>query len=99
MIDKNKVKNICDLANIELPEDELDEFTGDLEDIVEYVEKLDELDTDNIEPTAFAVPMKNVLREDKVEPSLDRDKVLKNAPEKSNDQFKVPPIMNEDQDK
>jgi aspartyl-tRNA(Asn)/glutamyl-tRNA(Gln) amidotransferase subunit C len=96
MINKNKVKHICELAHLKLSEDEQDKFAGELDDIVGYVEKLDQLDTDDVEPTAFAVPMKNVLREDKVEPSLEREKALENAPKKSNGQFKVPPIMNEE---
>lgn len=96
MIDTDKIKNLCQLAHLKMSEDEQEKFAGELEDIVQYVEKLDELDTDKVEPTAFAVPMKNNLREDKVEVSLDREEALKNAPDKVGGQFKVPPIMNED---
>jgi aspartyl-tRNA(Asn)/glutamyl-tRNA(Gln) amidotransferase subunit C len=96
VINKDEVKYIADLASLKLSEEEVDKFSKQLSDILDYVEKLDELDTEDIVPTAYTIPVKNILREDKVEESLDLEKVLQNAPEKINNQFRVPKIMDED---
>lgn len=95
MINKKEVEHIANLAQLKLDEKDMDLFTKQLGDILDYVEKLKELDTDSVIPTAYTVPMKNVLREDKVEPSLEREKVLKNAPDKKEGQFRVPKIIGE----
>ena len=96
-IDKKKVEKICDLANLKIANDEKEKFAEELGDILNYIEKLDELDTKNVKPTAYPVPLKNVLREDKVGESLEQEKVLKNAPDKIGNQFKVPPIMSDEE--
>ena len=96
-IDKEKVEHICGLANLQIEEERKEKFAEELEDILNYIEKLDELDTEDVRPTAYPVPLKNVLREDKVGDSLDQEKVLKNAPDKFGSQFKVPPIMSDDE--
>ena len=96
MIDKDEVRYIADLASLKLSEEEVEKFSKQLSDILDYVEKLDELDTEEIVPTAYTIPVKNVLREDKVEESLELEKVLQNAPEKRDNQFRVPKIMDED---
>lgn len=96
MIDKDEVRYIADLASLKLSEDEVEKFSQQLSDILDYIEKLDELDTEDIVPTAYTIPVKNVLREDKVEESLELKKVLQNAPEQKDNQFRVPKIMDED---
>ncbi|HMA60065.1 MAG TPA: Asp-tRNA(Asn)/Glu-tRNA(Gln) amidotransferase subunit GatC [Halanaerobiales bacterium] len=96
MIDKDEVRYIADLASLKLSEEEVEKFSKQLSDILDYVEKLDELDTEDIVPTAYTIPVKNVMREDKVEESLELDKVLQNAPEQKDNQFRVPKIMDED---
>jgi len=96
VIDKDEVRYIADLASLKLSEEEVEKFSKQLSDILDYVEKLDELDTEDIVPTAYTIPVKNVLREDKVEESLELDKVLQNAPEQKDNQFRVPKIMDED---
>lgn len=96
MISKEEVKHIAELAHLKITEDEVELFTRQLGDILDYIEKLDELDTDDIVPTAHTIPIKNVLREDKAEPSLDRDKALANAPEERDGQFRVPRIISEE---
>ena len=96
-IDKNQVKHICDLANVKLTEDEREKFAKELDDVLDYIEKLDELNTDDVEATAYPIPLRNVLREDKIEESLATDEVMKNAPKKIGKQFKVPPIMGEEE--
>ncbi|MFW6256781.1 MAG: Asp-tRNA(Asn)/Glu-tRNA(Gln) amidotransferase subunit GatC [Bacillota bacterium] len=92
MISKEEIMHIAELARLELTEDEIDMFTRQLGDILDSFEKLDELDTEKIEPTAYTIPVRNVMRKDQVEESLERDQVLKNAPDKREGQFRVPPI-------
>ncbi|MFW6237888.1 MAG: Asp-tRNA(Asn)/Glu-tRNA(Gln) amidotransferase subunit GatC, partial [Halanaerobiales bacterium] len=68
-----------------------------LGDILDYIEKLDELDTDDVVPTSYTIPMRNILRGDDVEESMEREKVLQNAPEEKDGQFRVPPIIGEEE--
>ncbi|MFW6022381.1 MAG: Asp-tRNA(Asn)/Glu-tRNA(Gln) amidotransferase subunit GatC [Halanaerobiaceae bacterium] len=95
MIEKKDVEYIANLANLKIDDENIDTFTRQIGDILEYVEQLDQLDTDGVVPTAYTVPMKNVLREDKAEPSMDMDKVLQNAPDKKGTQFRVPKIISD----
>lgn len=96
-ISKKEVERICDLANLEVAENEKEKFTEELGEILNYIEKLNELETENVDPTAYPVPLKNVLRKDEVGESLDQKEVLKNAPDKTGSQFKVPSIMSEEE--
>ena len=99
MTDSNKKNNKIDvayvahLARLHLSEDEIKEFQGQLDNIVDYVRKIDELDLENIEPMSHARMLRNVFRDDVAKPGLDRDEVLKNAPVCLNGQFMVPKIM------
>lgn len=93
MIKREDIEYIAGLANLQIDDEDVDTFTRQLGDILEYVEKLNELDTDQVIPTAYTVPMKNILREDKAEPSMDRKKVLENAPDEKDGQFRVPKII------
>lgn len=95
MIEKKDIQYVAKLANLKIEDDDIDDFTRQIGDILEYVEKLDELDTDDVVPTAYTVPMKNVMREDKAEPSMDRDKILANAPDKKEGQYRVPKIISD----
>jgi len=96
-INKEEVERICDLANLEVSEDDKEKFTEELGEILNYIEKLNELETEDVRPTAYPVPLKNVLRKDEVGASLDQKEALKNAPEKNSNQFKVPSIMSEEE--
>ncbi|MFW6381328.1 MAG: Asp-tRNA(Asn)/Glu-tRNA(Gln) amidotransferase subunit GatC [Bacillota bacterium] len=95
MISEKEVKHIAGLAHLKLTEEEVATFTRQLGDILDSFDKLDELDTEEVRPTAHAIPMHNVLREDEVEPSIDRNKALANAPEQRGGQFRVPKIIGE----
>jgi aspartyl-tRNA(Asn)/glutamyl-tRNA(Gln) amidotransferase subunit C len=90
---KSEVEHVARLARLELSEGEKDEFTGQLNEILNFVEKLNELDTSGIEPTAHAIPISNVFRPDKTESSLDPELALSNAPDRIGDFFKVPKIL------
>ena len=96
-INKKEVERICDLANLEIGDEDKEKFTEELGEILNYIEKLNELETENVRPTAYPVPLKNVLRKDEVGKSLDQKEALKNAPAKTSNQFKVPSIMSEEE--
>ncbi|MDP8230216.1 MAG: Asp-tRNA(Asn)/Glu-tRNA(Gln) amidotransferase subunit GatC [Candidatus Gorgyraea atricola] len=92
-INRESVKYVAELSRISLSEKELEHFTGQLDNILEYVHKLKALDVAKLEPTSHVLEMKNVYREDKVKPSLPVDEVMKNAPAKENNLFKVKKII------
>jgi aspartyl-tRNA(Asn)/glutamyl-tRNA(Gln) amidotransferase subunit C len=93
MITRAQVEHVARLARLELTEAEKDVMTQQLDRILGYVDKLNELDTSAVEPTSHAIPMENVLREDEVRPSLAPDDALANAPERQDAFFKVPKII------
>ncbi|GAB6100008.1 Asp-tRNA(Asn)/Glu-tRNA(Gln) amidotransferase subunit GatC [Halanaerocella petrolearia] len=92
-LDKETVERVAHLARLELTEEEVEEFTEQLSDILGHAEKLNELDTEDVEPMAHVLPVNNVLRDDEVRESLDREEALANAPEKEQGMFKVPQIV------
>ena len=92
-IDRDKVRKVASLARLELSETEIDEFTGQLIAVLEYVEKMNRLDTDNVEPLAHCLPVSNVFREDTVKPSLGTAETLENAPRQDGQFFLVPKIL------
>lgn len=81
------------LARLNLTETEKKLFTEQLDSIIQYIDKLNELDTSNVEPTAHVLPIKNVFRKDELRPSLSRDKALQNAPDSRDGFYKVPKII------
>jgi len=94
-IDQKQVRKVAKLSRLDLSEDEVQEFTGQLGAIIEYVEKMNELDTDNVEPLAHCLPVSNVFREDSVRESIGTDKALANAPDRDDSFFKVPKILDD----
>jgi aspartyl-tRNA(Asn)/glutamyl-tRNA(Gln) amidotransferase subunit C len=87
------VAHVCALAHFDLSPEEMAMFQRELGPIVAYVNKLSELDLTGIEPTQYGQPVANVLREDVVEPSLDRETALANAPARTGDEFMLPKIV------
>jgi len=94
-IDQNQVIKVAKLSRLDLTEDEVQEFTGQLSAILDYVEKMNELDTRGVEPLAHCLPVSNVLREDFAKESLGTEKVLVNAPQRDDEFFKVPKILDD----
>ncbi len=92
---RKEVADVAFLARLEMSEKELDMFTGQLSQILEYASMLDELDIENVEPTSHVIPMKNVFREDIEKESYPIEKVLANAPEPHGNFFKVPRVIDE----
>ncbi|MBU5674768.1 Asp-tRNA(Asn)/Glu-tRNA(Gln) amidotransferase subunit GatC [Paenibacillus brevis] len=92
-IQVNDVEHVAKLARLNLTEEEREIFTGQLNAILQYAEKLNELDTDQVEPTTHVLHLSNVMREDEVRESLPQEKVFRNAPEEEDGQFKVPAVL------
>jgi aspartyl-tRNA(Asn)/glutamyl-tRNA(Gln) amidotransferase subunit C len=92
-ITRAEVEHVTRLARLALTESEVDLLTGQMDAILAYVDKLDELATDGIVPTAHAVPMNNAFREDTVRSSLGAEWALANAPAAAQGCFKVPKVI------
>lgn len=92
-ISEDQVKHVAHLARLAITEEETEMLTNQLDKIITFAEQLNELDTDNVEPTAHVLEIKNVMREDRAQQGLPREEVLKNAPEHQDGQIKVPGIM------
>lgn len=94
-INREEIKNIALLSRLEVPEERMVQMEKALNDVLQYVEELEELDLTDVEPMAHAVQVQNVFRKDEVKPSLDRKLALQNAPEEDNGYFKVPRVIQE----
>ena len=90
---KLDVAHTANLARLDLSESEIATFQGQLDKILDYVEKLTELDVEGIEPTAHASPVFDVMREDVARPGFGVENALKNAPRRVGDQFGVPKVI------
>ncbi|HHL39455.1 MAG TPA: Asp-tRNA(Asn)/Glu-tRNA(Gln) amidotransferase subunit GatC [Deltaproteobacteria bacterium] len=87
------VEHVAELARLELTDGEKRLYASQLQRILEYVEKLSAVETDGVEPTFSTVPGPQRLREDRVEPSLERAKALENGPDCEGGTFRVPRII------
>jgi aspartyl-tRNA(Asn)/glutamyl-tRNA(Gln) amidotransferase subunit C len=92
-ITREEVEYVAHLARIELSAEEAEKFTGQLDQMLSYFEKLGALDTQNVEPTRHAIAIVNAFREDRVKESYDSAQALANAPDKDGPFFKVPKII------
>ena len=88
-----QVEHVAQLAQLALTDQEQDLFRDQLSSILEYAERLQQIDTHDIPPTATVLPLENVMRDDEVRPSLPLADVLANAPDVENDCFRVPVIL------
>ncbi len=90
-----EVEHVARLARLELTTEEKQRMRAQLDSILSYIDKLNELDTSAVEPTSHVLPMTNVFREDEVTPSLAQEAVLANAPDRHDLFFRVPRILEE----
>ena len=93
-ISADDVRKVAQLARLDLPEDSIATFTPQLERILDFVAQLEAIDTEGLPPTTRAVEVVNVTREDGVEPTPVREELLKQAPQREGDFFRVPRILN-----
>lgn len=94
-ISPEDVAHVARLARLHLSDEELTTFTAQLDAVLGHAADVEALDLDDVPPTSHPYPLANVLREDVVAPSLDRDEVLAQAPDVEEHQFKVPPVLGE----
>ena len=92
-IDKNTLRKIAHLGRLELDPKHEESMTKSLTSILDWVEKLSEVNTENVEPLIHMSEEVNVFREDVVKPHLEHEKGLKNAPKKDQDYFRVPKVL------
>jgi len=92
-VTRQDVEHVAKLARLGLTDKEKELFTGQLSNILDYAKNLNKLDTKDVPPTSHAIPMKNVLREDKVIPCANTQDIVANGPETEENMFKVPKIM------
>jgi aspartyl-tRNA(Asn)/glutamyl-tRNA(Gln) amidotransferase subunit C len=93
VITPDEIDHIAHLSRIELRGGDREIFADQLNSILGYVNTLQEIDTDGIEPTFHPAPLSTVMRKDELKPSLPREDVLKNAPQKEDNFFKMPSIL------
>ena len=94
-IDQAQVKKTALLARLQLSGSEVTEFSSQLSAILGYMEKMNELDTENVQPLAHCLAVSNCFRDDLVKESLGTEKTLVNAPQRDGEFFKVPKILDE----
>jgi len=92
-IDRKTVEHVAKLARLQLAPEDLERYAGQLGAILDYIAKLEKLDVKGVEPLAHPAETTNVFRDDLPRPSLPRPEALKNAPERSNDFFIVPKVV------
>jgi aspartyl-tRNA(Asn)/glutamyl-tRNA(Gln) amidotransferase subunit C len=92
-LSREQVTGIADLAKLDLTETEIEQYADQLSAVLDYASRLEQLDTNNIPPTATVLPLENVMREDEVQPSLPREQALANAPAAIEGQFRVDAVL------
>jgi aspartyl-tRNA(Asn)/glutamyl-tRNA(Gln) amidotransferase subunit C len=95
-VTRKDVEHIAELARLTFNGEELESFTHQLNQILDYMEKLNELDTKNVEPLSHPVEGSNVFREDNLAASVTTEEAIKNAPDRDDQFFKVPKVINVD---
>ena len=97
MIDREQVKKVAHLARLDITPEEEEQFTTQLNSILDYFEQLSELDTADVPPTTRAIELSNITRPDRLKPFPDKEALIKAAPEPEGEYFRVPKIMTSDE--
>ena len=92
-ITKEEMVHVANLAMLDLDEESVGKFAGQIDNILEYIDMLNRVDTEGVVPTSHAISLTNVFREDKLKEHVDRNKALANAPEKEDGNFVVPKVI------
>ena len=95
-IDEETVQHVAHLARLELTDHEVRQFTRQLAEILTYVQQLNEADTDNVKPTAHALPVENVSRDDTIETDRRSGDALDGAPDSQDGFFRVPKVLDQE---
>jgi aspartyl-tRNA(Asn)/glutamyl-tRNA(Gln) amidotransferase subunit C len=91
----DEVRKVADLARLELSDAELDPMARQLSAIIDYINQLQQVNTDGVEPLAHALDVHDVFRDDAPAPSLSEDAALANAPSRKDNFYRVPPVFGE----
>ncbi len=89
----DECKHVAKLSRLYLSEEEMEKMTADMEGIIGFADQLNELSTEGVQPTAHAIPVQNVFREDVLLGSMDREKLLQNAPQRDEECYLVPRVV------
>lgn len=92
-VTKKDVEKIAELARLKFSDEELENFTPQMNEILSYMDKLNELHTEKVKPLSHPVEQTNVFREDELKSSISNEEALKNAPDKTDSHFKVPKVI------
>lgn len=92
MITVKDVEHVAKLARLELTEEEKEKFTRQLGDVLKYVDQMNEVNTDNVEPLSHPIDFVNVMRDDTIHYDQTKEELMQNAPDEENGFFKVPKI-------
>ena len=92
-VDKKLVNKVARLANLEFDEASKEKMVSDMDKIISFINKLEELDTESVQPLVYISEETNVLRADEVGEHITKEEALKNAPKKDSDYFKVPKVL------
>jgi aspartyl-tRNA(Asn)/glutamyl-tRNA(Gln) amidotransferase subunit C len=92
-LSREEVRHVAELAKLGLTEEEKGLFSEQLSAILDYAERLQELDTEDVPPTAHSIPLQNVMRDDEVTSSYPREDILANAPQSEQGSFKVQAVL------
>jgi len=92
-VTKKDVEKIAELARLKFSDEEIESFTPQMNDILNYMEKLNELDTEQVEPLSHPIEQTNVFRNDELKASAQTKDALQNAPDKNEQYFKVPKVI------
>ena len=90
MIEREQVEHVARLARLKLTDEEIERMAGELSGILDHVDRISELDLDEVAPTSHVIALENVLRPDKPRPSWSRDEMLERAPDPASGAFRVP---------
>ena len=93
IVSKDEILHIADLSDLNIKENEVDEYAKNLQDILNFVEVLNKVDTENIEESVRTVDNVNVFRKDEVKEFEDKESLLQNAPDKEDGMFKIPKVI------
>ncbi len=92
---REQVQHIARLARVGVTEEDLTLFSGQLSEILDYFERLRQVDTEGVPPMAHTLPLHNIVRDDEPAPAYDRDAMLANAPQREDDFFRVRVVLEE----
>lgn len=93
-ISKEEILHIAKLASLKIKDEEIEEYRKNLQDILNFAKTIDNVKTDNLEETNGASTNVNFLREDEVKEFEDKESLMQNAPDKENNMFKIPKVLN-----